>query len=56
MFNPRLQNWKRHFRWRGAILVGKTKCDKATIHVLNINNEDRVKLRELLLAAGDSLA
>src|SRR5947209_2383349 len=24
LFNPRHQSWKRHFRWSGPILVGRT--------------------------------
>jgi 5-methylcytosine-specific restriction endonuclease McrA len=26
LFNPRKQRWKRHFRWRGTALAGKTRC------------------------------
>jgi hypothetical protein len=52
LFNPRRQNWRRHFRWHGAVLVGRTKCGRATVRVLNMNEDDRVKLRELLLASG----
>jgi hypothetical protein len=52
LFNPRTQRWNRHFCWRGPLLVGKTKCGQATIRVLNINSEDRVELRAILLAAG----
>ena len=52
LFHPRKQNWKRHFRWDGPILVGKTNCGRATIHVLNMNDDDRVRLRELLIALG----
>jgi hypothetical protein len=52
LFNPRRQQWVRHFRWRGAFLIGKTKCARATIRVLNINLEDRLRLRAILCAAG----
>jgi hypothetical protein len=55
LFHPRRQKWSRHFRWRGPVLVGKTKCGRATIHVLNINVEERIRLRRLLLAAGQRL-
>lgn len=50
LFHPRRQQWNRHFRWYGPRLVGKTKCGKATIPVLNINAADRVALRQALLA------
>jgi HNH endonuclease len=52
LFHPRKQNWNRHFRWKGPILVGKTKCGRATIHVLKINAKDRVDLRKLLIELG----
>lgn len=53
LFNPRRQQWNRHFRWAEAVLVGKTKCGRATIQVLNINADDRVDVRVILLAAGE---
>lgn len=52
LYNPREQVWNRHFRWVGAELVGKTSCGQATVHVLNINAEDRIEVRAILLAAG----
>jgi hypothetical protein len=52
LFHPRKQRWDRHFRWSGARLVGKTKCGRATIRVLNINAPERVDLRRLLIAIG----
>jgi len=52
LFHPRRQKWNRHFHWTGPRLVGKTKCGRATIHVLNINADDRVDLRRLLMALG----
>src|SRR5258708_23971581 len=39
LFNPRRQSWRRHFRWTGALIVGKTLCGRATVKVLNINAE-----------------
>jgi 5-methylcytosine-specific restriction endonuclease McrA len=53
LFDPRRRSWKRHFAWRGAKLVGRTKCGRATIQVLNINAEDRISLRQLLIELGD---
>jgi hypothetical protein len=49
LFNPRKQNWTRHFFWEQTILVGKTKTGVVTIQVLNINDPARVMLRENLL-------
>src|SRR5262245_21897234 len=52
LFNPRKQNWHRHFRWEQTILVGKTKTGIVTVQVLNINDPARVMLRESLLFEG----
>ena len=49
LFHPRIQNWKRHFRWTEAILEGKTSIGRATIRVLRINLPLRVELRQLLV-------
>jgi hypothetical protein len=37
LFNPRRHRWKRHFRWDGPLLVGKTAAGRATIAALRIN-------------------
>ncbi len=52
LFDPRRQNWTRHFRWHGAVLAGKPKCGQATVQVLNMNDDDRVKLRQILIGSG----
>ena len=52
LFNPPRQSWQRHFIWDGARLVGLTPCGRATIDVLNINEPDRIDLREILVIAG----
>jgi HNH endonuclease len=52
LFNPRKQNWHRHFRWEHTLLVGKTKTGIVTVQVLNINDPARVMLRENLLFEG----
>jgi len=49
LFNPRRQRWERHFRWRGPLLVGLTAAGRATIAVLDINNSDRLELRQYLI-------
>lgn len=38
--------------WVGPVLLGKTKCGTATVRVLNINADDRVRLRAILIKAG----
>ena len=50
LFDPRRDIWTAHFRWRGAILAGKSAVARTTITVLNINRSDVVLLRRALLA------
>lgn len=52
LFNPRTQNWGRHFRWEATTLVGKTKTGRVTLPVLNINDPARVMLRENMMFEG----
>jgi hypothetical protein len=51
LFNPRSQRWDDHFAWQGTLLVGLTPTGRATIRVLNINDDERQRVR---LAAGQS--
>ena len=48
LFNPRIQKWSEHFRWRGAFLEGKSPVGRATIDVLRINAPERIQHRQLL--------
>ena len=48
LFNPRLDSWSKHFRWRRSRLHGLTPIGRATVIVLNINDPRRVAARELL--------
>jgi 5-methylcytosine-specific restriction endonuclease McrA len=49
LFNPRSERWSDHFAWQGTLLVGLTPTGRATIRVLNINDDERQRVR---LAAG----
>jgi len=51
LFNPRKQDWVEHFAFRGAEIVGLTPTGRATVHVLNMNEPNRLRLRAELLAA-----
>ena len=51
LFNPRSQQWNDHFAWQGTLLVGLTPIGRATIRVLNINDDERQRVR---LSAGQS--
>jgi hypothetical protein len=52
LFNPRRHRWTRHFRWHGAMLVGRTAIGRVTVTVLNINDPFRVELRQGLIEEG----
>jgi HNH endonuclease len=49
LFHPRRQRWGRHFRWVGAVLVGRTRTGRATVAVLDMNEPHRVRLRQALI-------
>jgi HNH endonuclease len=52
LYHPRLHRWSAHFRWKGAVLLGRTAIARATIAVLEINLDLRVSLREILIDDG----
>lgn len=52
LFHPRRHAWNRHFRWIGAILVGRTPIGRVTIAVLAINLPHRVTQRAALMGEG----
>jgi hypothetical protein len=52
LFHPRRHKWAWHFRWNGAILVGRTAIGRTTVAVLGMNLPHRVALREALIATG----
>ncbi len=52
LFNPRRHRWSRHFRWQGAILVGRSAVGRTTVDVLVINDPLRVALRQELIDQG----
>lgn len=45
-------SWKRHFRWDGPRLVGRTPTGRATVRVLSINLPHRIRIRQRLIDAG----
>jgi hypothetical protein len=52
LFDPRRQKWRRHLRWDGPIIVGRTPCGRATVVVLAMNLPHRVAQRAALIAEG----
>jgi len=49
LYHPRGQKWNRHFRWKGARLMGRTKTGRATITTLNLNAHYRMIQRAILI-------
>lgn len=49
LFNPRKQNWKRHFKFNleKTKIIGKTACGRGTVEALKLNNETLVAVRKL---------
>lgn len=52
LFNPRVHRWETHFREVEASILGLTSMGRATVRVLNMNEERRVRLRALLKQSG----
>lgn len=52
LFHPRRHTWRRHFRWQGAYLIGRTPIGRVTIAILKINDPLRVALRQKLIEEG----
>lgn len=53
LFNPRTQPWPRHFRMRGAWVIGLTPAGRATVQLLRMNADARVELRSELAREAD---
>ena len=48
LFNPRKHDWEEHFFLSDFTIVGLTAVGRATVRVLNMNEERRVRLRAAL--------
>jgi hypothetical protein len=49
LFHPRRHKWDRHFRWDGAVLLGRTNTGRVTVAVLALNDPDLVAVRQALI-------
>lgn len=54
LFDPRRMAWDRHFASGGPLIFGRTAIGRATVAVLNMNEGDRVALRQGLIEEGRS--
>ena len=54
IFNPRTQNWSKHFKFseEKTKIIGKTACGRATVIALKMNEKQAVKARMLWVIAG----
>ncbi len=53
LFHPRRDVWAEHFEFQQARIVGRTPKGRATVAVLQMNDERRVERRVELLALGE---
>ncbi len=51
LYNPRTQEWHRHFQMQGAVIEPLTAIGRVTVKLLHINNPARVSIRENLLSS-----
>src|SRR6266446_2074230 len=52
LFNPRRDVWARHFAWEGVRIRGLTPAGRATGWLLELNSDERLKLRQGLRKLG----
>jgi len=54
LFNPRTQDWYEHFRWHpsGLTIIGLTESGRATVEVLQMNNEYIIDTRRYWVMSG----
>jgi hypothetical protein len=53
LFDPRREHWEDHFAWDGPFLVGRTATGRTTVWLLEMNSQERVELRRLLITLGE---
>lgn len=52
LFNPRVQEWDHHFRLADAEIVPLTPVGRVTTSLLQLNDPNRIRERERLIAIG----
>jgi hypothetical protein len=53
LFHPRRDRWEGHFGSDGPRIVGRTPVGRTTAWLLQMNIEERVELRRVLIALGE---
>lgn len=52
LFHPRQDRWEDHFTWDGLSVVGLTPVGRATVWLLEMNSEERLRWRTALRRYG----
>jgi HNH endonuclease len=52
LFNPRIDVWANHFEINHGEIFPLTPIGRATVKLLDLNNPDRIILRQVLMTAG----
>ena len=54
LFNPRKQQWLKHFTWSddGIYIIGITTCGRATVAALQLNNVYAITVRQAWVSVG----
>ena len=55
LYHPRQHSWREHFAVAEARISGLTREGRTTVELLDMNDAERVRLREALLRRGWSL-
>jgi hypothetical protein len=53
LFNPRRDQWSKHFSVQEFRIIGLTDIGRATVSLLNMNHPDRIQLRAELAELGE---
>ncbi len=55
LFNPRRQQWSKHFEWSAdsLLIIGRTATGRATVEALHLNRQSLINLRRALRAIGE---
>lgn len=53
LFHPRQDSWAEHFELQGPRVVGRTAVGRTTAWLLQMNSEERVELRTVLITLGE---
>ena len=52
LYNPRTQRWAEHFQLEDAVILGVSPQGRATVALLRLNGDKRLRERRALIARG----